>query len=129
MKLVFPGFLLVVTGLMMASTAAASSKSHRNHGAEVYAANGCQHCHTIASVGGHKGPDLSSVGLTAKKAEIRKQIVYGSKIMPAFGTMLSSDEVDDLVAYLRSCKAKVTPQANKPAPADATGDASAGGSE
>ena len=103
MRLGFAGLVLLAAGSAMAM---ASSRSHREHGAEVYSANGCRHCHTIANVGGHKGPDLSSVGRTAKKAAIRKQIVYGSKIMPAFGEMLSPAEVDDLVAYLRSCKAK-----------------------
>lgn len=83
----------------------------------------------IASVGGHKGPDLSSVGRTAKKDAIRKQIVYGSKIMPAFGEMLSPAEVDDLVAYLRSCKAKVNPQAKAPAAGASDGSAPASGTE
>jgi mono/diheme cytochrome c family protein len=133
MRLGFPGLVLLVAGSAMVVSATASalgsSKSHREHGAQVYAANGCQHCHTIASVGGHKGPDLSSVGRTAKKDAIRKQIVYGSKIMPAFGEMLSSADVDDLVAYLRSCKAKVNPQAKTPAAGASDGSAQAGGTE
>jgi len=113
MKLALPGFSI----LLAASTVAmASSKTQREHGAQVYASNGCQHCHTIAKVGGHKGPDLSGVGRTEKKDAIRKQIMYGSKIMPAFGDMLSPTEVDDLVAYLHSCKAKVPPQSKAPAP-------------
>lgn len=112
----------------MASSATASSRSRREHGAEVYASNGCRHCHTIANVGGHKGPDLSSVGRTANKADIRKQIVYGSKIMPAFGDMLSTAEVDDLVAYLRSCKAKVNRQVKAPAQAAETAEGNAQGS-
>jgi len=115
-----------MAGSAMAS-AMGSSGSHREHGAQVYAANGCQHCHTIASVGGHKGPDLSSVGRTSKKNAIRKQIVYGSKIMPAFGEMLSSADIDDLVAYLRSCKAKVNPQAKAPAAGASDGSPQAGG--
>ena len=115
-----PRLLLGVILLFAAESAAmASSKSRRQHGAEIYASNGCRHCHTIASVGGHKGPDLSGVGRTANKAEIRKQIVYGSKIMPAYGDMLSSAEVDDLVAYLRSCKAKAAPQPKESAPSPA----------
>lgn|GEM_PF-4698559 len=32
-----------------------------------------------------KGPDLSGVGRKKSKAAIRQQIVYGSKVMPAFG--------------------------------------------
>lgn len=130
MRLVLEGFVLLAVGSAMAM---ASSPSQREHGAQVYAANGCQHCHTIANVGGHKGPDLSSVGRTAKKDAIRKQIVYGSKIMPAFGDILSPAEVDDLVRYLRSCKAKPVPQLKAPAQAPpaaaAEGNALSSGSE
>jgi mono/diheme cytochrome c family protein len=32
--------------------------------------------------------------------------VNGSKVMPAFGDVLQPTELDDLVAYLRSCKDK-----------------------
>jgi mono/diheme cytochrome c family protein len=130
MRLRLAGFVLLGVGSAMAM---ASSQSQREHGAQVYAANGCQHCHSIANVGGHKGPDLSSVGRTAKKDAIHKQIVYGSKIMPAFGEILSPAEVDDLVRYLRSCKAKPVPQvkATTQAPPAATAErnAQAGGSE
>ena len=37
---------------------------------------------------------------------MRQQIVYGSKVMPAFGDVLAPDELKDLIAYLRSCRAK-----------------------
>jgi hypothetical protein len=50
-------------------------------------------------VGGHKGPDLSGVGRRKSKAEMRQQIVYGSKVMPAFGDDLEPDELKDLIAY------------------------------
>jgi mono/diheme cytochrome c family protein len=103
MKLLSVAFpLLLVSALPLF----ASSKSQRVHGAEIFASTGCQHCHTIRNVGGHKGPDLSGVGRTKKDAEIRTQIVGGSKVMPAFGDILQPGELDDLVAYLRSCKAK-----------------------
>jgi mono/diheme cytochrome c family protein len=83
-----------------------SSRTQREHGAQVYADSGCQHCHTLHAVGGHKGPDLSSVGRTKSKTEIRNQIVYGSKVMPEFGDILEQAELNDLVAYLRSCRDK-----------------------
>lgn len=37
---------------------------------------------------------------------MRKQIVYGSKVMPPFGDVLEPDELNDLIAYLRSCREK-----------------------
>jgi mono/diheme cytochrome c family protein len=60
-------------------------------------------------VGGHKGPDLSGVGRKKSKAEMRQQIVFGSKVMPAFGDDLEPDELKDLIAYLKSCRQKPAP--------------------
>jgi len=92
--------------LMFSSFAIASSRSERAHGAEVFSKSGCQHCHSISGVGGHKGPDLSGVGRRKSKAALRQQIVYGSKVMPAFGDDLEAGELNDLIAYLRSCRRK-----------------------
>jgi len=100
----FPPALILM--LAVSVPAFASSRSQRERGAAVFAANGCQHCHTIRGTGGHRGPDLSGVGRAKKKDAIRRQIVGGSKVMPAFGTILSPKEIDDLVSYLRSCKDK-----------------------
>jgi mono/diheme cytochrome c family protein len=41
-----------------------------------------------------------------KKEQLRQQIVDGSKRMPPFGDVLQHQELDDLVAYLRSCRDK-----------------------
>ena len=84
----------------------AASRAQREHGAQVFNANGCLHCHTMGSTGGTRGPNLSGIGRTAKPEEMRKQIVQGGKGMPAFGEVLQPKELDDLIAYLRSCKAK-----------------------
>jgi mono/diheme cytochrome c family protein len=94
--------------LLMASSSVviASSRSQREQGAAVFAASGCLHCHSVHHVGGHRGPDLSGVGRRKKKAEMLRQITYGSKIMPAFGDSLSKPELDALIAYLRSCRDK-----------------------
>ena len=92
--------------LSFSSFALASSRSQRTHGAEVFSASGCQHCHSIGGVGGHKGPDLSGVGRRKSKAEMRQQIVFGSKVMPAFGDDLEPGELKDLIAYLKSCRQK-----------------------
>ena len=103
--------LLSVAVLILAfsSFAIASSRSQRAHGAAVFSASGCQHCHSIGGVGGHKGPDLSGVGRRKSKAEMRQQIVFGSKVMPAFGDDLEPDELKDLIAYLKSCRQKPAP--------------------
>jgi mono/diheme cytochrome c family protein len=110
MRLSATAFLLCFA---VSFAAFASSRSERRaRGAADFASTGCYHCHSIHGNGGHRGPDLSGVGRKRGKAAIRKQILYGSKVMPAFGDVLSPAEVDDLVAYLRSCRDKT---ANAPA--------------
>ena len=101
MKFRFAVFLLV---LACASIAFASSRSKREHGAAVFQANGCQHCHQMNGGGGHKGPDLSDVGKRMPKSAMREQILNGSKVMPAFKDMLSPSEINDLITYLHSCR-------------------------
>ena len=110
--------VLVIAALLLAfsSFAIASSRSQRAHGAAVFSESGCQHCHSIGNVGGHKGPDLSGVGRRKSNAALRQQIVYGSKVMPAFGDDLEPNELKDLIAYLRSCRQKAAkaPQVSSP---------------
>jgi mono/diheme cytochrome c family protein len=97
-------FVIIFLVLVFPSFALGSSPSQR--GATVFAESGCEHCHSIHNIGGHKGPDLSGVGRRKSKDAIRQQIVSGSKVMPAFGNILNDGEVNDLVAYLRSCRDK-----------------------
>jgi mono/diheme cytochrome c family protein len=106
---------LVIAALLLAysSFAIASSRSQKAHGAAVFSESGCQHCHSIGNVGGHKGPDLSGVGRRKSKAALRQQIVYGSKVMPAFGDDLEPNELKDLIAYLHSCRQKPVNTAQK----------------
>jgi mono/diheme cytochrome c family protein len=35
---------------------------------------------------------------------MQHQILYGSKLMPPFGDDLQSEDLHDLLAYLRSCR-------------------------
>jgi mono/diheme cytochrome c family protein len=110
---------LIAASIMTCSCLAfASSRSQRAHGAQVFSETGCTHCHSIKNVGGHRGPDLSGVGRRKSKAELQQQIVYGDKVMPAFGDDLEPGDLKDLIAYLKSCRQKPaktspqTPQAN-----------------
>ena len=111
MKPRLPIALLLV---VCSSLTFASSHGRRARGAAVFEVSGCQHCHTIHHDGGHKGPDLSGVGRRRSKAAIRRQIVYGGKGMPAFGDVLGRDEIDDLIAYLHSCREKPVKTAVRP---------------
>lgn len=110
MRLRLPTVLLMVA---FASVAFASSRGKRARGASVFEVTGCRHCHTIDGAGGHKGPNLSGVGRRLSKAALRQQIMRGGKAMPAFGNVLDPGEIDDLIAYLHSCRKK--PAKAKPA--------------
>ena len=98
------GLLVLVMLMVCSSMGFASSRSQRAHGASVFAASGCSHCHSIHNAGGHKGPDLSGVGRRLKKDQMRRQITVGSKRMPSFGDTLQETELADLISYLRSCR-------------------------
>lgn len=99
---------LALFALLVCSSAASAAwgGSRRAHGAAIFNESGCAHCHTIGNAGGHKGPDLSGVGRRLKKTQMQRQITNGSKLMPPFAEDLQGRDMDDLVAYLRSCRAK-----------------------
>ncbi|HEY6412997.1 MAG TPA: cytochrome c [Edaphobacter sp.] len=99
-------FLLLLALAPSLPALAASSAEQRARGAQVFADNGCEHCHTIRKNGGDKGPDLSGVGRRLNEAQIKTQILQGGKTMPPFAEVLQKSETDDLVAYLRSCRDK-----------------------
>jgi len=97
----------VCIALLFGPIASGASRGQRERGAQVFAASGCLHCHTIHNVGGHKGPNLSSVGRTLTENQIRGQILRGGEEMPPFADDLEPAEVTGLVAYLRSCREKL----------------------
>jgi mono/diheme cytochrome c family protein len=100
------GLAAVILVLIFSLPLLASSREQRTRGAALFVSSGCEHCHTIGAVGGHRGPNLSNIGRTAKVAAIRKQIVAGSDVMPEFGDVLQPQEINDLIAYLHSCRTK-----------------------
>jgi mono/diheme cytochrome c family protein len=79
----------------------------------LFATHGCAHCHGPAGVGGNQGPDLQLVRKRLNKDQMTHQIHDGGKSMPAFADVLSSDQIDDLVSYLRA-KRKVIVVPPKP---------------
>ena len=93
------------TGTTTATTASVD-------GAQVFEANGCSGCHTLAAAGssGTTGPDLDGALNGKSEGFIRTSIVdpnaeiaknYPPDVMPQnFGTELSPEELDALVQYL-----------------------------
>jgi mono/diheme cytochrome c family protein len=91
-----------------ASAAGTPEASPPLSGAQLFRERGCGQCHRIQGVGGHKGPDLSGVGLRLKPVRLRSQIVAGGGAMPAFGDVLPEAEIDSLVIFLRHCRTRTS---------------------
>lgn len=87
----------------------ALASSAHERGASDFHTLGCVRCHSITGVGGSRAPDLGSVGLRKSARQIRRQILHGGHGMPPFARVLSSAEVDDLAAFLRSCRSDDPP--------------------
>jgi ubiquinol-cytochrome c reductase cytochrome b subunit len=71
-------------------------------GAELFYKRGCEYCHTISGYGGLRGPDLTYVGSRLNPDGMQIRILNGGYNMPAFGAILTPDEVQALVAFLQS---------------------------
>lgn len=83
---------------------------------------GCFRCHTVSGKGGTRGPDLTNVasragervpGLTDEQYLLEKVKAGGAygftvpeyvPMMPEFGKLLTEEQLEDLVTYLKSLK-------------------------
>ena len=74
-------------------------------GHTLFVERGCAHCHGPDAAGTQDAPNLQGVTQRLKPEEVRSQIVNGGKSMPAFGDMLTAEETDTLLVWLRSLKA------------------------
>jgi ubiquinol-cytochrome c reductase cytochrome b subunit len=71
-------------------------------GATNFEQRGCINCHRIAGVGGERGPDLTQVGGRLSANELTTRILSGGRNMPAYGSILSPQDVSALVEFLGS---------------------------
>lgn len=69
-------------------------------GAQVFEQEGCTACHVIAGTGGHRGPDLSTVGSRLTSDQLKWRILTGGRNMPAYGTTIQPADLDALVDFL-----------------------------
>jgi len=95
--------LLVFAGI----TLAFSPDSAADHGREVYAAQKCALCHSIAGIGGKKSA-LDGVGSKLKSEDMKKWI-RTPKVMKPNTTMkpypnLPEKDLDDLTTFLMTLK-------------------------
>ncbi len=96
------GCLLVGVAIVLPQPSVSASSKAKRRGAELFADRGCAHCHGPSGVGGKRGPDLQLVRKRMTKDQMRLQIHNGGMMMPAFGSSLTSPQIEDLIAYLRS---------------------------
>jgi ubiquinol-cytochrome c reductase cytochrome b subunit len=71
-------------------------------GAQLFYQKGCEYCHTIAGYGGQRGPNLTTVGDRLTPAQMTIRILNGGINMPAFGGDLTPQELNALIAFLKS---------------------------
>lgn len=96
-----------------ATEGAPAAQGDPERGKDVFAAQGCGNCHTLAAAGSTAtiGPNLDDALQGQSTDEIRESIVnpnaeiaegFRSGVMPQdFGDKLSDQELNDLVAFLQ----------------------------
>lgn len=92
-----PGQASTTTGT---TATTAPSSGDATAGKAVFTSAGCSGCHTLKDAGatGTVGPNLDQ--LKPSEARVRKQVIHGGAIMPAFAGKLSSKQIDDVAAYV-----------------------------
>lgn len=117
---IFSGMLtLMAAGILALAFAGCHSESpatplsqlnpQQLHGHAVFQAQ-CALCHLDREKGSTTGPSLLGIyrkpalpsGAAATDERVTATILRGRGMMPAFGSRLSQDELDDLVAYLHT---------------------------
>jgi ubiquinol-cytochrome c reductase cytochrome b subunit len=83
-------------------------------GAQLFHDRGCENCHAVSGLGGHRGPDLTTVGDRLTNDAMIIRIMNGGTNMPPFAATLAPDELNALVAFLHS---RVAPSPGRPATA------------
>ena len=94
------------------TTAVATIDPHVASGAHQFVAFACAQCHGMGGAGGVSPdvPALTQIGPQLTSAQLRSVIDHGMGVsanpakpfMPVWGNVISSRQVDDLVAYIRA---------------------------
>src|ERR1700678_1118010 len=87
----------------------------QRQGAIVFQSKECRNCHSIAGVGGMRGPALDLVATSLTQDQLIRQVLQGGGNMPAYGKNLSPSETTALVQFLETLH-----PLNQPAATDAS---------
>jgi ubiquinol-cytochrome c reductase cytochrome b subunit len=71
-------------------------------GAALAYSKGCLYCHNIDGYGGHRGPNLSNIGVELTQDDMIIRINNGGYNMPAFAGSISAEELTKLVDFLQT---------------------------
>lgn len=79
---------------------AGATSNQVREGTRLFYTEGCQYCHAVAGQGGRYGPDLTNVAKRLPPQEITFRIHNGIGDMPAYGDILTPEELQAIVAFL-----------------------------
>ncbi|MGZ4352747.1 MAG: c-type cytochrome [Gaiellaceae bacterium] len=100
------GEAAATTAAATTTAAAPASNADLADGKRVFTTAGCSGCHTLKDAGasGTTGPNLDDLKPSA--ARVARQVTNGGKIMPSFKGSLSSQQIQDVAAYVASAAGK-----------------------
>jgi mono/diheme cytochrome c family protein len=98
------GALALMAGSSLADTGDSGAQADAaKQGAEVFSSHGCGYCHENGGRSAGKGPQL--MGTSRDDSFILFRVVNGKEgRMPAFGGSITSEQLADIIAYIRSLK-------------------------
>jgi ubiquinol-cytochrome c reductase cytochrome b subunit len=88
--------------LPLSAIKSANPDSSIIRGVHLFYSKGCNYCHNVNNYGGVDGPNLTTIGNRLSISELKVRIVNGGKNMPAYGGILSNEEMNNIVAFLKS---------------------------
>jgi len=74
--------------------------------------NNCLSCHGNLGANGHNGPNLQQSKIAENSDEIIKRVTKGGTSMPAFGEILSEEEIKEVARYVNEVVSKADEKNN-----------------
>jgi mono/diheme cytochrome c family protein len=102
---------LLLLGFTCCRPAFAQKQSEEKTGAILFRDKGCTYCHGQGGVGTKKAPSLTELWKDRvwTPEKITNQILNGGQKMPPFRESVTDEDVNNLIAYLRSKNKPVPP--------------------